>query len=76
MQGPCKTPLQGNLRTGARFSPWHDYRRGFAVQMRQKGLDVGHVANLLGHRTLAMAMLYAQEGEEAAAIDAYRRATG
>lgn len=54
----------------------HDYRRGFAVQMRQKGLDVGHVANLLGHRTLAMAMLYAQEGEEAAAIDAYRRATG
>jgi site-specific recombinase XerD len=41
--------------------------------MRQKGLDIGHVAKLLGHSSLAMSLLYAAEGEELAAIEAYRR---
>ncbi len=54
----------------------HDFRRGFAARMRTAGLDVAHVAKLLGHSTLTMTLRYSEAGEEDASISAYRKAIG
>lgn len=54
----------------------HDFRRGFAARVRKAGLDLGHTAQLLGHRSLRMVQVYSQGGEETAAIAAYRERLG
>jgi integrase len=54
----------------------HAHRRGFAARARRAGLDLGHTARILGHRTLIMAQRYADEGEDDAAIAAYKEKIG
>lgn len=54
----------------------HDFRRGLAARARRAGLDIAHVASLLGHETLVMTLEYTAEGEEDAAIAAYRERLG
>lgn len=57
-------------------APAHAFRRGFAARTRTVGMDMGEVANLLGHRTLVMVQKYSQDGESAAAIAGYRQLIG
>ena len=54
----------------------HDFRRGFAARMRKGGLDLGATMTLLGHASPVMTLRYSREGEEAAAVSAYRRIVG
>lgn len=58
-------------RAGVRASS-HDFRRGFAARMRREGMDIAHTARLLRHSTLTMSLRYSEEGEDEAAIRAYR----
>lgn len=51
----------------------HDFRRAFAATARRRGLDIAHVQRLLGHSTITMSLVYSEEGEDDAAISAYRR---
>lgn len=59
-------------RAGIQVSS-HDFRRGFAADVRRKGLDLGHAMALLGHSTPTMTLLYSAEGENEAALEAVRR---
>jgi integrase len=38
---------------------WHDCRHTFASRLRQSGTPLGNIAELLGHKTLAMSRRYA-----------------
>jgi integrase len=38
---------------------WHDCRHTFASRVRQSGTPLGNIAELLGHKTLAMSRRYA-----------------
>jgi integrase len=38
---------------------WHDLRHTFASRLRQSGTPLGNIAELLGHKTLAMSRRYA-----------------
>jgi integrase len=38
---------------------WHDCRHHFASKLRQAGVPLGHIAELLGHKGLAMTRRYA-----------------
>jgi site-specific recombinase XerD len=38
---------------------WHDLRHHFASRLRQAGVPLGHIAELLGHKGLAMTRRYA-----------------
>jgi integrase len=38
---------------------WHDLRHTFATRLRQKGVALEDIADLLGHKTLAMTKRYA-----------------
>jgi integrase len=38
---------------------WHDCRHTFASRLRQSGAPLGNIAELLGHKTLAMSRRYA-----------------
>jgi site-specific recombinase XerD len=38
---------------------WHDLRHTFASRLRQSGTPLGNIAELLGHKTLAMSKRYA-----------------
>jgi integrase len=38
---------------------WHDLRHTFASRLRQSGTPLGNIAELLGHKTLAMTQRYA-----------------
>jgi integrase len=38
---------------------WHDCRHCFASRLRQNGVPLGHIAELLGHKGLAMSQRYA-----------------
>ena len=38
---------------------WHDLRHTFASRLRQKGVPLGNIAELLGHKGLAMTRRYA-----------------
>jgi site-specific recombinase XerD len=38
---------------------WHDCRHHFASKLRQAGVQLGHIAELLGHKGLAMTRRYA-----------------
>lgn len=62
-------------RAKVKVSP-HAFRRGFARRMRQSGIALADTATLMGHETLSMTRIYSQEGEQEAAIDAYRRLIG
>lgn len=61
--------------SGVHVTP-HEFRRGFAANVRRNGLDLGNTAELLGHSTLEMARRYGRTGERSAAIRAYRDAIG
>jgi integrase len=37
---------------------WHDNRHSYASRLRQRGVPLGNIAELLGHRTLAMTRRY------------------
>jgi integrase len=38
---------------------WHDLRHHYASMLRQRGVPLGHIAELLGHKGLAMSKRYA-----------------
>lgn len=57
------------------FSP-HDFRRGRAADSRRKGIDLGSTMKLLGHKSPVMTLAYSEDGEQDAAIDAYRKLIG
>ena len=38
---------------------WHDLRHCYASKLRQAGVPLGHIAELLGHKGLAMTKRYA-----------------
>jgi len=38
---------------------WHDLRHCYASRLRQAGVPLGHIAELLGHKGLAMTGRYA-----------------
>ena len=44
---------------GIRDYKWHDNRHSFASRLRQRGVPLGNIAELLGHRGLAMSRRYA-----------------
>jgi integrase len=44
---------------GIRNFRWHDLRHTFASRLRQAGLPLGNIAELLGHKGLAMTQRYA-----------------
>jgi integrase len=44
---------------GIRDFRWHDLRHTFATRLRQKGVALEDIADLLGHKTLAMTRRYA-----------------
>ncbi len=62
--------LQGLAHRAGVEAASHDFQRAFAARMRRSGLDLGHVARLLGHFTLTMTLQCSEEGE-GAAIAAY-----
>jgi integrase len=45
--------------TGIKDFRWHDLRHTFASRLRQSGTSLGNIAELLGHKTLAMSRRYA-----------------
>lgn len=63
------------LKAGVHVFP-HAIRAGFARRVRRAGLDLGETAQLLGHSQLTMTRHYSQQGEEEAAIAAYREKIG
>lgn len=46
------------------------------MRVRRAGVDMDHLQTMLGHSTPVMSRLYSASGEEAAALDAYRRMVG
>jgi integrase len=52
-----KTPEISNFR-------WHDMRHTFATRLIQAGVDIGRVAELLGHKDLKMTRRYAHHNPE------------
>jgi site-specific recombinase XerD len=44
---------------GIRDYKWHDNRHTYASRLRQKGVPLGNIAELLGHKGLAMTRRYA-----------------
>jgi integrase len=40
---------------------WHDCRHTYASRLRQTGTPLGNIAELLGHRALAMTKRYAHQ---------------
>lgn len=63
-------------RAGVGEAGLHAFRRGFAVRVRRAGVDMDHLQTMLGHSTPVMSRLYSATGEEAAALEAYRRMVG
>jgi integrase len=50
----------GAVRTaGIKDFRWHDCRHTFASRLRQSGTPLGNIAELLGHKTLAISRRYA-----------------
>ncbi|MDP6495749.1 MAG: tyrosine-type recombinase/integrase, partial [Dehalococcoidia bacterium] len=50
----------------------HAFRRTFATQSVRNGLNLFHIQSLLGHTTLTMTRLYAEQVGSQDAIEAYR----
>ena len=50
----------------------HSFRRTFATQSVRNGLNLFHIQSLLGHTTLAMIRLYAEQVGSEDAIEAYK----
>jgi integrase len=46
-------------KAGIKDFRWHDCRHTFASRLRQSGTPLGNIAELLGHKTLAMSRRYA-----------------
>jgi integrase len=44
---------------GIKHFRWHDNRHTFASRLRQRGIPLGNIAELLGHKGLAMTQRYA-----------------
>src|SRR5215475_6877412 len=49
----------GCARRGHQKFHWHDLRRRYASSLRQTGTPLGNIAELLGHKGLAMSRGYA-----------------
>ena len=58
-------------RTGIKCNP-HAFRRTFATQSVRNGLNLFYVQSLLGHSTLQMTRLYAEQVNSEDAIKAYK----
>ena len=54
-------PSSGNFHRSAVFVDfrWHDLRHTFPTRLRQRGVAREEIANLRGHKTLAMSKRYA-----------------
>ena len=58
-------------RTGLKCNA-HAWRRTFACQSVRNGLNVFYVQSLLGHSSLTMTRVYAEQGNSEDAIKAYK----
>lgn len=55
----------------------HDFRRACAARLRREGMDIAHVMRQLGHKDETMTLIYSEQGESEASLNAYHaRATG
>ena len=58
-------------RTGIKCNA-HAFRRTFACESVRNGLNVFYVQSLLGHSSLAMTRIYAEQVSSEDAIEAYK----
>ena len=58
-------------RTGIKCNP-HAFRRTFATECVRNGLNLFYVQSLLGHSTLEMTRIYAEQVDSEDAIKAYK----
>lgn len=52
----------------------HDFRRGCASRLLERGVPVDVVAHQLGHRSLTMTLIYGEEGRTRRSLEAYHQA--
>ena len=53
-------------------TPIHSVRRTFATESVRNGMNLFHVQSLLGHSSLAMTRIYAEQVNSEDAIKAYK----
>lgn len=64
LHNPKYSFLAALRQAGISNFTWHDLRHDFATRLRRKGVPLEDIADLLGHKTLAMTRRYAHVSME------------